>query len=718
MIEIGITKAKYVFKFLNKKGLAPSFKIFLIALLLIFQSTLRVYGQTVTKDSIKVVKMNEVLLKSTVPKKNAVGITTSNQIDREIFNSFSPLELSSAINQVPGLYALSGAINTNRITIRGVGARTPYATNKLRMYFNNIPVTNGTGTSVLEVFDLENLSNIEVIKGPKGTHYGANLGGAILLNSKSLAPQETRLINGFTVGSYGMFKDNINFQSSTKKFSLQLAYNHTETEGYRQNNNFDRDGILLNTEYKINDNNSIGLLINYIDIVAQIPSSINQTQFYEDPTQAASNWFAAKGYEDYAYSLIGAFYKGKLSNRLENTTSLFSTFTDNYEARPFNILSESTFGYGLKSQFNGSYDTQKQKGSYSFGVELYKDQYDWATFKNEYRNNNGNGSLQGDQISDNKELRNQYNFTSSFLLPISNKLKAQFNLGLNVTNFDYADNFNTGNQNKSATRSFDPILLPSLSVSYEYSPIYHLNFNVSRGFSNPSLEETLTPDGLINPDITQEKGISYELTSNFRLLNNSLLFDISLYRMDINDLLVSERVGQDQFIGRNAGKTRHQGIEVDANYATPFVFNSTLKPFVRYTFNNHSFVDFKDGDDDFSGNDLTGVPKNKLDAGFNWLLKGFYWNVNYQFVDEIPITDANTLSSNAFSLFNTKIGYSTIIKNKLTLGLNFGINNLLNEKYARSVLINAVGFGGREPRYFYPGDNRNFYGGFSINYQI
>ena len=674
------------------------------------------FAQTTQKDSIKTIQAKEIVLISH-SNKRAIGITNSTRISAETFETFSPLEITNSINQIPGLYALSGAINTNRVTIRGVGARTPFGTDKLRMYFNNIPVTNGTGTSVIETFDLENLGSLEVIKGPKGTHYGANLGGAILLNSKSFSEEQTRLINNLTVGSYGLFKDNINFQSASKNFSIQLAYNHTETNGYRENNNFNRDGIFLNTEYKLNDKNRIGLLVNYIDIFAQIPSTLSQTNFDEDPTQAAANWLAAQGFEDYTYSLIGVFYKGKLSDKLENTTSLFSTFSDNYEARPFNIISESTLGYGLKSQFEGSFSTQQRKGSYSFGVELYRDEYEWATFRNEFRDNNGNGSLQGDQLSDNKEYRNQVYFTSSFLYPISNKLQAQFNLGLNTTSFDFDDIFNTGTDNQSASRSFDPILLPSLSLNYVFSPFYNLNFNVSRGFSNPSLEETLTPDGVINPDIEQEKGMSYELSSNLRLLDNSLLIDLSLYRMDINDLLVAERIDQDQFIGRNAGKTRHQGIELNVDYSTPFVYQSTFKPFVRYTLNNHTFVDFVDEDNDFSGNNFTGVPKNKLDAGFYWFLKGFYWNVTYQFVDEIPLTDANTLNSDDFSLFNTKLGYQTTLK-KFTLGFSFGINNLLNERYARSVLINAVGFGGAEPRYFYPGDNRNYYGSFSINYRL
>lgn len=678
---------------------------------------LYINAQTTPNDSLKTIEIKEVLLTNTF-KKNATGITSSAIVNSEVLETFSPLDITNSINQVPGVYALSGALNTNRITIRGIGARTPFGTDKLKLYYNNIPITNGSGSSTIEAFDLENLGSIEIIKGPKGTAYGANLGGAILLKSRTPKYNTTVISNNFTLGSYNLIKDNLSIQHNSDAFYIGVNYNYTDIDGYRENNNFKRNGLLLNTEYRINESNAIGVLINHIDYLAQIASSINQTDFNEDPTQAAENWLAAQGFEDDKYTLIGLHYKGKLGERLENTSSIFYSHLDNYEARPFNILNESTGGYGFRTQFNGNLNINSAKTDYSLGAELYKDKYDWETFRNEFRDNNGNGSLQGDQISSNKEYRDQLNIFGSFNYPITNQLKAQFNLAMNQTTYDFRDLFNTGEDNKSASRTFDPILLPSLSLEYMWTPKHTLYFNVSRGFSNPGLEETLTPDGVINPEIEQEKGMSYEIGSNLKLSNNNFLINVSLYRMDINDLLVGERIGEDQFIGRNAGKTKHQGVELDANYKFSFIGSSILKPFVRYTYNNHSFVDFNDEGEDFSGNNLTGVPKNKLDTGFYFLLDGFYWNTTYQYVNEIPLTDANTLSSDQFSVFNTKIGYKKGITEKLTLGISMGINNLFDTKYAQSVLINAVGFGGAEPRYFYPGNDRNYYGSFKVNYRL
>mgnify|MGYP000571665588 CR=1 FL=1 len=43
-------------------------------------------------------------------------------------------------------------------------------------------------------------------------------------------------------------------------------------------------------------------------------------------------------------------------------------------------------------------------------------------------------------------------------------------------------------------------------------------------------------------------------------------------------------------------------------------------------------------------------------------------------------------------------------------------NNIFNEKYASMLLINASGFGGSAPRYYYPGEPNNYYAGLGLTY--
>ena len=78
---------------------------------------------------------------------------------------------------------------------------------------------------------------------------------------------------------------------------------------------------------------------------------------------------------------------------------------------------------------------------------------------------------------------------------------------------------------------------------------------------DPSLEETLTPEGIINPDIAQETGVNYELGSEWLFFQKRFSANLTLYRMNVENLLVAERVGEDQYIGNKSFK--HLAFEVD-----------------------------------------------------------------------------------------------------------------------------------------------------------
>src|SRR5690606_12299225 len=154
------------------------------------------------------------------------------------FDEYSPIDLVSAINETPGVFIQSGAINTNRIIIRGVGSRTLYGTNKIRAYFNGIPITNGIGETAIDVFDPEDLQTIEIVKGPKATQYGTNLGGTLLLSSKQAAVGQSFFKSNFTVGSFGLIKNTVAIGTAGEKFSLNLNYDHLQTDGFRENSSY------------------------------------------------------------------------------------------------------------------------------------------------------------------------------------------------------------------------------------------------------------------------------------------------------------------------------------------------------------------------------------------------------------------------------------------------------------------------------------------------
>jgi len=131
------------------------------------------------------------------------------------------------------------------------------------------------------------------------------------------------------------------------------------------------------------------------------------------------------------------------------------------------------------------------------------------------------------------------------------------------------------------------------------------------------------------------------------------------------------------------------------------------------------FDDFNNNDQDFSGNDLTGVPKNQFAGGFMFNLPhGFGLKADYFFVDKIPLNDANSLFTDSYSFCNAALNWNSKVASALSLSVNIGINNIFNERYASMVLVNATGFGNSAARYYYPGQPVNYFGSFQLWYLL
>lgn len=672
----------------------------------------------ILKEPSAIENLNEIILTSEKFKQSDVLIPTT-EVSEEIIKTFSPVDLVAAVNTTPGVYIQSGAINTNRITIRGVGSRTLFGTNKIRAYFNGIPITNGVGETSIDIYNPEDLESLEIVKGPKATLYGTNLGGTLLLTSKELKNNSALISNNTTVGSYGLLKNSVRLGFKEDNLSLHFNYDHLQLDGYRDNNQYNRNTYFFNASYALSEKNKLDVLINHTNNFAQIASSLGETAFNEDPTQAAFTWDQAKGYEDNRETLVGLSLTSLLFETLTNKTSVYYTYLDHYEPRPFNILDEITNGYGARTVFSKDILLNERKTSIDFGIELYQDHYRWQTIENLYEDTNGQGSLEGELLSNNKEKRSQINVFASLKTSLSEKITVQIGVNTNKAMYDYEDLFNEGNTNTSAERDFDIIVAPTLNTLYQLSKSNTIFLNISRGFNYPGLEETLTPDGVINPDIGPETGWNYEVGSSLSFLSNSLNIKASAYLLSINDLVVAERIGDDQFIGRNAGKTHHRGIEIGLNYTQSLSRSLSLSAFMNTEVNFHKFIDFVDGDEDFSGNELPGVPDKKITTGIRLEHhQGFYLLSNFQYIGSQPITDENDLYATSYDLVNIKGGYDLEIGNRIYMSLSAGINNVLDKTYASSILINASGFGGSEPRYFYPGLPRNYFGSLGIHYSL
>jgi len=108
---------------------------------------------------------------------------TVQQLDFNAQPAVTYTSTDEILNTVPGVYMQSGSPNTKRLTIRGNGNRSSFASSGVKIYLDNIPLHDGQGESAIEDFGTHLISKAQVIKGPTGPSYGSGLSGAVVLNS-------------------------------------------------------------------------------------------------------------------------------------------------------------------------------------------------------------------------------------------------------------------------------------------------------------------------------------------------------------------------------------------------------------------------------------------------------------------------------------------------------------------------------------------------------
>lgn len=666
-------------------------------------------------------ELNEVVINSNqIPKKLKTSSTAISVISSEDIQLANNTDFAPILNRATGVFMQNGALNTNRITIRGIGSRNLFGTSKIRAYFKDIPLTNGNGETTIEDFELAAIAQLEITKGSASSIYGAGLGGTIHLIPQNGYLNQISSNAEFSIGSFGLIKSILNANYGNSKHSFRAVYSSTHSDGYRENNEYNRQTYTLTSNHFLSNKDELSFLVSYVDLNAFIPSSINEDTFLNNPKSAAFTWKQSKGFEDSKRGIFGLSWNHYYSNNTKQITSVFTSYRDAYEPRPFNILKENTFAYGIRSRLLGTLKLFNRNLNWTFGGELFKDTYNYETFENLYDNfPEGTGSVQGNQLSDFKENRTYYNLFAETNYEISDKTTLSIGFNLNETTYKLHDNFPVSDSNPDQTGRFKykGIISPKFGISHAFSEHINVFSNISHGFSPLSLQETLLPDGQINTNLNPEIGWNFEVGTRGSLLNNRLQFNASIYQLNIENLLVSRQTAQDQFIGINAGSTQHQGLELDLNYKLLTNEKMTMRLFTNYTLNHFIFKTFVDDSNDYSGNKLTGVPSGVFNLGVSFdLSMGLYGNINYQYVGSMPITDENNLFSDSYNLSNLKIGYKTNLNKKLKLNAFYGLNNIFDEHYASQILINATGFGGSAPRYYYPGNPVNYYAGINVNY--
>lgn len=650
-------------------------------------------------------------------KEPGLSVLEKTQVERNSETSFAPI-----LNQMPGVIMHEGTLSTNRIAVRGIGNRSPFGTTKLRAMLDGIPLTNGSGETALEDIDINIVQKITLYRGPSPSRYGANLGGHLNLETAKIEnlPASPSLFWKKTIGSFGLQRSVAQVSKVyNKKNFILVNLNNTTSDGYRENNDYKRWSFMGLGRFQLDERNHLTVLGNYTSLNSDIPSSLNRDTFQNNPRAAAPTWLAARGFERYSRMVAGATLKGTFGKHFSQEYTIYASYRGAYENRPFNILTELSVIKGARANwgYNRYFEKAELNLKVKVGGEIYNENYDWQTYETD-----GLGNNQGSILSDNEENRSYGNGFVEAKLETFEELEITGGLNGNYTFYRLRDRYIIDSIDLGGSRTIPLTISPYFKANLKLSNIFLWDFDLSvfalysEGFSAPSLEETLLPNGQVNKDILPERGRNYEFGIKSKPWQRFSCL-LSFHSMQVRNLLVARRTGLGEYVGINAGETRHNGLEFELGYDDHFSKKWDFSAQMSYTFFDYRFTEFVDDTEDYSGNELTGTPSHLFHLSFFIKEeKGFYGNAQFRFVDAMPLRDDNSVYSEAYTLLNAKVGYLLEPFKKIKLDLFLGVNNILNERYASMHQINASSFGGGAPRYYYPGLPTHFYAGIKVSF--
>lgn len=687
---------------------------FSILLLFFFTAT---FAQGNIADTIPA--LSEVVIQGYETNRKLLEVPVSaGVISARDMQKFSPVSMLPAVNIVPGVRMEERSPGSYRLSIRGSLLRSPFGVRNIKVYWNDIPFTDAGGNTYFNLVDQNTIRQVEILKGPGSSMYGANTGGVVILHSNEGNPDypdETssghKLQAQLSGGSYGMFSENLQWKYSNKKISSSFSQSHLQADGYRENSRLRRDVLQWNGTAEISEKDKLYWLLMYADIYYQTPGGLTLQQMNTNPRQARPSTPVIAGAKEQKAAIynktpfIGVSNQHSFNGHWSNTTSVMFSYTDfknpfilNFEKRY-----ESNVGIRTKFTYNNTFGIHAIK--LIAGAEW---QYNFSVI-----NNYGNRAGVADtvQYKDKISARQIYPFIQGEW-QIGGNIQLQAGASTNLFTYRYQRITDADDARKR--KNLNEQLLPRFAALYRIDKNISLFSSVSKGFSPPAIAEVRPSEGSIHASLQPEYGWNYELGLRGKLFNSRLQFDVVAYQFKLQDAIVrrTDDNGAEYFV--NAGGTNQKGLEVSSSYliiSQSGRFLNTLQLLGSTTLNDFRFTNYQVNDKDYTGNALTGVAKNIFSIGMDIRTRpGLYLFSSFLYTSKLPLMDDNAVFAPPYRLLLARVGWAKKI-NALSINLFAGIDNALNQLYSLGNDINAAG-----NRFYNPASKRNYYGGIAINF--
>ncbi|MFN2433613.1 MAG: TonB-dependent receptor family protein [Gemmatimonadota bacterium] len=618
------------------------------------------------------------------------------------------LTLDEALSRVPGTFAQ----NRNnfsigeRLSIRGFGARAAFGIRGIRLVVDGIPQTLADGQSVSSNIDLASAGRIEVLRGPSSSLYGNAAGGVVDITTEAPPPSPT-VSTKFTAGKFDLQKYQLGLAGRSAALGYVLDANRTDYNGFRGHSRVESTLLNGRLTWDPDESSRWALVLNYNDTpVAESPGSLTRAQADSAPGQGNPRNVATASGESHQQLQGGLSYNRELTNNRALFARVYALDRAIDNPLPFAVIQLERFAGGGGLQLTDRTPLFGMGNRLTAGVDLDLQSDDRLNFENAFPERPGEP---GEATLDQDEQVTSLGVYVQDEAYLAADLELTLGVRYDRVRFDVEDRL-LENGDDSGERTLEDVS-PMAGLRYSPAPAVNLYANVATSFQTPTTTELAnrpTGEGGFNEELEPQTATSYEVGVK-GLLGERVSYELAGFLVDVRDELIPfEAPGQEQRqFFRNAGSSQHNGIEASLS-ARPAPF---LRALVAYTYSNFFFEEFATAEAEFDGNDIPGVPPHRLFAQLGWEADLFAV-AEAEVVDEYFVDDANTATNEGYTVVSLRGGWSGDIA-----GIEWrpfiGINNVFDEEYSGSVVVNAVG-----ARYYEPSPGRNVYGGLGVAYRF
>jgi iron complex outermembrane receptor protein len=670
-------------------------------------SWLSVFAQVKEKDSTKILKEIVVTTVSFTTDDPLRATSATGYIGEAEKKNQQQNSLVGSLNTLAGVRMEERSPGSYRLSLRGSLLRSPFGIRNVKIYINDFPLTDAGGNTYLNLIDAGLISSMTILKGPQASIFGANTGGAILINTP-LSPDNFKEIS-LTAGSYSSFHQTFKIKQRFENYNLTINEGYQQSDGYRENSALKRKYIQTSHKWIYSENGFLSISAFYSDLAYKTPGGLTEAQMLANLEAARPATPTIPSAKTQQAGIYNRTFFGGLSNtyyispNLKWIVAAFGSVTDfknpfitNYEKRKENTI-------GIRSFINyKSYKNQDFKLDTYLGVENSRT----ASSINNYGNDRGVASAL--QSSDDLTAKQTFAFVK-FNLELYDRLFIELGSSLNFYDYTYQSYFPVAIAKQQL--NFKAQLMPKIAASYLITQNLSFRSSISKGYSPPTIAEVRASDQIINSNLQAEAGWNYESGFHLQAIGNRLTLDVSLFNFDLKNAIVRRLTPSDAEYFVNAGGTKQLGTELQVSW---IVLQGNNRRFLdeinissSYTYSHFRFKDFKNAAQDFSGNKLTGVPQGTIVSGLELIfVKGFFIFAQHNYTSTIPLNDANTVYSKKYHLADLKAGIRSLLISKQSstkFDVSFDINNVFNRSYSLGNDLNAV-----NNRYYNPAAKRNY----------